>query len=313
MQEPAVQQARDAGEAFVWSSKYETGIELVDTQHRNLVALINRVGEAQQQSQPSFTIEPILEELAAYARDHFATEHRLMRDAGLHEDYVRNHVSSHASFVKQLDLMRACLEDAPEQLVPDLLRYLITWLAEHILVEDQAMAWQVRAIQGGMSPRAASAWATGKANPSHDALVEAMYRMYSGIAQRNAELRLANQRLRERELQLEQARRELAQLNTGLGTRVAERTAEIYETQLRLQEEYETRRLLARQLEQAQRELDVRADTEACAAVIDSARRELDGLAAVLATARLQDDAAARARSGMDRLRDALYLLRGPR
>lgn len=301
----------EGAEVFVWNAKYETGIELVDTQHKGLVGIINRVGEASQQSQPSGTIEPILDELAAYARDHFAMEHRLMRDAGLHEPFVGDHVATHGSFVKQLDLMRSCMRDAPDRLLPGLLRYLITWLAEHILVEDQAMAWQVRAVQGGMSAEAANAWASGKANPSHDALVEAMHRMYAEIAQRNAELSRANERLRERERELEQARRELAQFNAGLGARVAERTAEVYETQLRLQQEYDAQRALARQLEQMRRELDGRNASAALVALIESASRDAAELAHLLDAPDQPGEASGPARDAIERLLATLAAMRG--
>lgn len=307
---------RDQGEGsevFVWSAKYETGIELVDTQHKGLVSIINRVGEASQQSQPPGSIESILDELAAYARDHFAMEHRLMRDAGLHEPFVHDHVATHGSFVKQLDLMRACMRDAPDQLLPGLLRYLITWLAEHILVEDQAMAWQVRAVEGGMSAEAANAWASGKANPSHDALVEAMHRMYAEIAQRNAELSLANERLREREQDLEQARRELARFNAGLGARVAERTAEVYETQLRLQQEYDAQRALARQLEQMRHELEGRTVSGAQIALIESASRDVAELARLLDEPDLSGDAPGLARAVLERLQATLAAMRSAR
>lgn len=300
----------EGAEVFVWSAKYETGIDLVNTQHKGLVGIINRVGEASQQSLEPGGIEPILDELAAYARDHFAMEHRLMRDAGLHEPFVHDHVATHGSFVKQLDLMRSCMRDAPDKLLPGLLRYLITWLAEHILVEDQAMAWQVRAVQGGMSAEAANAWASGKANPSHDALVEAMHRMYAEIAQRNAELSRANERLREREQELEQTRRELARFNAGLGARVAERTAEVYETQLRLQQEYDAQRALARQLEQLRRELEGRSASAAQVALIESASRDVAELARLVEAPGQPEGASVSAREAIERLLATLATMR---
>ena len=62
-------------DVFVWSAKYETGIEIVDTQHHGLVDLINRIGTVHREAAPVSVLEQVLDELAAYARDHFATEH----------------------------------------------------------------------------------------------------------------------------------------------------------------------------------------------------------------------------------------------
>ncbi|MBK7665663.1 MAG: hemerythrin domain-containing protein [Sterolibacteriaceae bacterium] len=98
-------------DVFVWSAKYETGIEIVDTQHHGLVDLINRIGTVHREAAPVSVLEQVLDELAAYARDHFATEHRLMHEAGLDQAYVSDHVATHGSFVKQLGLMRGFLQE----------------------------------------------------------------------------------------------------------------------------------------------------------------------------------------------------------
>lgn len=297
-------------DVFVWSAKYETGIKIVDVQHHGLVDLINRVGTVHREAAPMPVLEQVLDELAAYARDHFATEHRLMREAGIDEGFVSDHVAMHASFVKQLGLMRGFLQNSPQALLPGLLRYLISWLAEHILVEDQAMAWQVRAVGDGMSAEAARAWASGKANPSHDALVEAMHRMYAELAQRNVEIERANARLLEREHQLERARRELATFNAGLGQRVAQRTAEVYEAQLRLQQEYDAQRSLAKQLDRTRRELEARAVGALSDEFIDGMSKELDDIEQQICgpTCELRDPG--RALASIKRLREAIATVR---
>ena len=297
-------------DVFVWSAKYETGIELVDAQHHGLVDLINRIGTVHRDSAPVSVREQVLDELAEYARSHFATEHRLMRDAGLDQGFIHDHVAMHGSFVKQLGLMRACLHNSPKTLLPGLLRYLITWLAEHILVEDQAMALQVRAIAGGMSAEAAKAWANGKANPSHDALVEAMHRMYAELAQRNAEMERTNAKLLEREHQLEHARRELATFNAGLGQRVAQRTAEVYEAQLRLQQEYDAQRSLTHQLERTRRELEARTTGLQSPEFFDDMSKQLDEIEQQLVGTSSETRDAERALASIRRLRDAIASLR---
>jgi hemerythrin-like metal-binding protein len=297
-------------DVFVWSAKYETGIEIVDTQHHGLVDLINRIGTVHREAAPVSVLEQVLDELAAYARDHFATEHRLMHEAGLDQAYVSDHVATHGSFVKQLGLMRGFLQNSPQALLPGLLRYLITWLAEHILVEDQAMAWQVRSVADGMSAEAAKAWASGRANPGHDALVEAMHRMYAELAQRNVEIERTNARLLEREHQLERARRELATFNAGLGQRVAQRTAEVYEAQLRLQQEYDAQRSLAKQLDRTRRELEARAAGSLSDEFIDGMAKELDEIEQQVAgsTSEMRDPE--RALASIGRLRDAIATVR---
>ena len=52
-------------EAFVWSSKLETGIEEQDNQHRKLVEIINMIGGMCAMGAETAQIKPVLDELVS--------------------------------------------------------------------------------------------------------------------------------------------------------------------------------------------------------------------------------------------------------
>lgn len=240
-------------QAFVWNARYETGIRMVDEQHRQLVALINELAEAHGREAGVDTVDGVLDRLSDYARYHFSAERGLMEDSGIDREGVAGHMMSHGSFITQLGLMRAWVREAPQKVAPELLRYLTAWLAEHILGEDQAMARQIRAVAEGTPPHLAYSQHKGPIGGSRDMLVEAMHRLFDELASRNAELARRNAQLKERERELQAARQEFARVNERLEQRLAERAIELLEVSQRLSQALEHERELTHRLQELRR------------------------------------------------------------
>ena len=72
---------------IVWSKKMDTGIKIVDEQHRGLVSLINTFffHKADADRDVDRFLVPTAEMLKAYTRLHFLTLERLMRETGYPE------------------------------------------------------------------------------------------------------------------------------------------------------------------------------------------------------------------------------------
>ena len=66
--------ANNTFEIFPWNPQLETGIAIIDDQHRNLVILLNKLGQQYVQGVSKQAIEHILKELSDYADYHFQTE-----------------------------------------------------------------------------------------------------------------------------------------------------------------------------------------------------------------------------------------------
>lgn len=61
-------------DVFPWESSFETGIGLLDSQHRRLIDVVNRLAVARIFEPDSVALESLLEEVSRYADDHFQSE-----------------------------------------------------------------------------------------------------------------------------------------------------------------------------------------------------------------------------------------------
>ena len=195
-------------DALTWNSSFLTGIALVDEQHERLVDLVNEFGNlvARSAEVPRAELEAVVGELAQYAHTHFVDEEAIMRGAGVDARFAATHEAQHARFLRDVGHMAASGFLDAHETTRVLLRFLLHWLAFHILGGDKQLARQIERIARGESPEAAfDAEAREVAGPAQ-LLLGALDDLMRVIAQRNAELTEANRTLE---------------------ARVAERTAEL--------------------------------------------------------------------------------------
>ena len=185
-------------QAFIWNSRFETGIASVDEQHRRLVEIVNQMGSILiDGSATESSISSVFSALAAYAQYHFADEERLMLEAKLDPAHVALHQQHHRQFAEQLTTMwkgRADLDNPAEVLQS----FLASWLTFHILEEDQSMARQIALIQQGVAPSAALQREQQQADNTSAVLLAAMHKLFQVLAMQNKSLANANERLEEK-------------------------------------------------------------------------------------------------------------------
>jgi diguanylate cyclase (GGDEF)-like protein/hemerythrin-like metal-binding protein len=203
-------------ESFHWDKYFETGLETVDEQHRALVDLINRFGAALTQADivTPGEIQTLLSELAGYAQYHFQEEEIMMLQVGIDARHVEPHQQLHREFVDEVARLATGVVDR-HQTAAGLLKFLIHWLAFHILGTDQAMAKQVLAMRAGKSADAAYLAEAAIQEDATEPLLVALNGLFNQVSERN---------------------RELVELNRTLEARVAERTRALSEANQRLEE-----------------------------------------------------------------------------
>lgn len=202
--------------SFHWDTHFETGLTDVDAQHQFLVDLINHFGDLLTQTAHlgQDTLQEVLQELAAYSQYHFREEEGLMRRSGIDGRHLESHLQVHERFLEEVTRLRQAVllqNDAAEPL----LKFLIYWLASHILGTDQSMARQIRAIDSGRTAEDAFLEEKTVNEDVIEPLLKALNGLFHEISERN---------------------RDLLKLNHSLEDRVAERTRSLSEANHLLEE-----------------------------------------------------------------------------
>ncbi|MDD2883779.1 MAG: bacteriohemerythrin [Dechloromonas sp.] len=221
-------------QAFVWDKRFETGIDVVDRQHRQLVDATNELGDVLVLGDVSDEqLQPIFHRLADYARRHFADEEQLMHTRQVAAQHTQEHIAHHHQFIEQVLTLwrsRSTMKNPAETLHG----FLTAWLTVHILGEDQAMARQIARIEGGQSAPEAYAADQAAGDPINGILLEALGRLYGLLSEQNYNL---------------------AQINNSLEQRVSERTQDLASANTQLVHERAELTRLLHKVEEAQQQL----------------------------------------------------------
>lgn len=238
-------------EAFTWDNRFNTDVDMVDTQHQKLVDLINQLGAISAHQRGSGELGTILNELANYTVYHFDTEEKLMQHYQIDAAHQAIHIKAHQHFTAQVTQAAKILlgsTDISKQLLTPLLKYLTNWLVQHILGLDKRMTQELRALQTGDSHEEAVRKATAFMTQSANVLMDALNEMYGKLGDKTLEVMQKNQ-----ELEAEQDA--LRTLNDQLEQRVLQRTAAVEQANRQLLASNAELKQLNEQLESAQNQL----------------------------------------------------------
>jgi hemerythrin-like metal-binding protein len=216
---------------MAWSPHFETGIGLIDGQHRALVNMINQAAPhlALNGESAKRAVGPLLDGLTRYAAVHFRDEEHFMAQQQLTRDYLVHHHQAHQAFVDELSSMRAQYEHDGTLSGPDLLRFLSSWLSFHILMEDQRIVRQMRAMEAGKTAQQAFEGLGNAEQGAHAIYSGSLLDLFTLLTERN-------QRLVQSNLAVKKSQEALAEVNKSLEIRVLERTKDLTDTLTQLQQ-----------------------------------------------------------------------------
>jgi len=124
-------------ELVSWDNKYATGIELVDTQHKQLFDLTNELFEACHAKEFELLnkFEETLHQMVKYVKIHFEAEQKILK--AINYPDLHEHIKQHDILIKDI---LAAVKDYKEdkKLVPNhFVRTLKDWIFGHIGFYDK--------------------------------------------------------------------------------------------------------------------------------------------------------------------------------
>lgn len=176
-------------EVFPWNSSFDTGIELIDEQHKELVNIINMLAVSIANRSSNVVIYEQLTELEKYADYHFKTEDSIWLEYFKNDKWYTDHHSKHDSLIDELAKLKKSIDK--ESLSSELeyiIKFLTHWLAFHILESDKQMALAVNAIQLGSSLEDAKYKSTCEMDSTMKFFVDTLLPMHDNISTRTMEV-----------------------------------------------------------------------------------------------------------------------------
>lgn len=175
-------------EIFPWNKNFETGLPLIDEQHRKLVRLTNQL-TTHLMNKDAVEIERVFEELSAYADYHFKAEEKIWQPYFIDDPWFTNHLQTHDDFLTKISELRKEHATKPiYAVIEGIIKFLIHWLAFHILETDKRMAFVLQAVDSGLSLEEAKVHSDQEMFATSKVLISAVLTMYDTLSSRTMEL-----------------------------------------------------------------------------------------------------------------------------
>ena len=130
----------ESGKTYIaWDPKFELGIPVIDSQHKKLVDLCNRLYEDLMKNKDKdgwqMSLSGTLKECVEYVRTHFHDEEVIMR-AAEYENFA-SHKRSHEDFIHKILNTTHEFDKATFSTALQFVRFLYDWVLGHIAHEDK--------------------------------------------------------------------------------------------------------------------------------------------------------------------------------
>lgn len=137
-----------------WTDKMSVGIDVLDNDHKTLIALLNSFIQAVDNDEGVMEFDCTFRMFMDYASEHFAREEALMEKAGY--EGLEAHIRGHRILTEQLiEMHNKVLMSASAELQDDVREFLTEWLSIHIMVKDQGYSGAVKAYLNAQAPQQA--------------------------------------------------------------------------------------------------------------------------------------------------------------
>jgi hemerythrin-like metal-binding protein len=122
---------------FSWNDRLMTHISEIDTQHRSLIDLINKLHDAIDEGRDKEVLGVVLAELVDYTVYHFATEEKYM-DAYIYPAAAA-HKHEHELLRKKVLTLQQQFDAGQPVVTIEVMKFLKKWLMTHIVAIDKEL------------------------------------------------------------------------------------------------------------------------------------------------------------------------------
>jgi hemerythrin len=129
----------------IWTSNLNTGIEVIDKQHRKIVDYINQLDDAICGGRKKELVAKVIDSLVGYTSSHFNYEERMLEEANY--PFLKAHKNIHQIFIRRLSEYQERFKNG-EDISEELHMMMFNWLFGHIRHDDMDY---VSSIPGSLS------------------------------------------------------------------------------------------------------------------------------------------------------------------
>lgn len=127
-----------------WTDDLDTGIQVIDDQHKRIVQYINELDHASRTGDIN-EVREVINGLVDYTITHFEFEEELQRKAEY--PYLKAHQRVHEIFIRKISSLHERF-DKGENVASELLSMLKVWLSSHIKGDDNDYVEAVSKLLG---------------------------------------------------------------------------------------------------------------------------------------------------------------------
>jgi hemerythrin len=116
-----------------WTSNLNTGIAVIDKQHKMIVEYINQLDDTSTSGDIRDRVAKVIDNLVGYTISHFEFEESMQEEAGY--PFLKMHKKLHERFVKRISEFHERFK-LGEDITDELHKLMFSWLYVHINSED---------------------------------------------------------------------------------------------------------------------------------------------------------------------------------
>lgn len=123
---------------FEWNDKYSVGVRELDSQHKQLIAILSELYDAMQSGKANDVMGQIINKLVNYTKTHFSTEERYMSQHGYPDLAAQQ--KEHAAFTDKVLKFKSDFDSGRLSMSVSVTSFVKDWLVNHISVSDKKYA-----------------------------------------------------------------------------------------------------------------------------------------------------------------------------